>query len=442
MSQGASAKGTEANAGASCLSDVSRSSEELPNILFVSAAFPPKLDSEALQVAKIFDGLKGSGRYRFSVLSTDRYNTPAMPYSFDAPDLSTDCVEYHELSHRENRYLRKISSKIGLLQFPDAKRHFHHAGKRHLASMSARPDVVYSRAFPPSSCILGYHAAEYFSVPWIMHLSDPWYLGPFNKYSLIEERYNRRWEAKCVERATFISVTTEQTADLYCQKYLGIEEKIFLTRNCAYANSEYFQAAGRSDDKLDILYTGVLNEYRDPLPFLKQVRILFDAKPALKARVRISFTGPCDRYAQRILADHGDIVSYLGFVKSDELSELIARADLVLAIDMFVADQTRRVMLLSKLLDYAVQRKKIICLAKPGSPAAEFVAEVNGRVFDQETAEGLAEYISDAADAKAAGRGDFFSGSDLPERFLCSSVVDALITKLDECVKLSRQARP
>ena len=80
---------------------------QAPRVLITSIAFPPKFDSESLQVEKIMAELVESRAYQLSVLTTDRNGTRNMPLSTQMRDFRHDCEAYLELPLHENRYVTK-----------------------------------------------------------------------------------------------------------------------------------------------------------------------------------------------------------------------------------------------------------------------------------------------------------------------------------------------
>src|SRR5690606_19230405 len=94
------------------------------------------------------------------------------------------------------------------LNKPDTDFLFHWEGKIILKKISSKPNIIYSRSTPFSSAILGIKLKQKLSVPWVMHLSDPWSDSPYGNY---KNTYNIKAERQCFESADLISFTTAET---------------------------------------------------------------------------------------------------------------------------------------------------------------------------------------------------------------------------------------
>jgi glycosyltransferase involved in cell wall biosynthesis len=406
------------------------------NVLFVSVAFPPKFDSESLQTERVFRELLTRKGYKFGVVTANPAHIRNMPVSATMTDFSNQIDDYIELTVYENKWLNRTLAIFGLSQLPDTKRAFHRSPLEAFDNLSHQPDVIYSRSFPPSSAILAYRLSVHFDVPWVMHLSDPWTLSPILHYSKIELSYNQAWERLCLERARFISFTTERTLDLYAAHYAELANKFFITRNSVEINDSMRETGTVSatelrDDKLRIVHTGLLNRHRNPAMMLKALETVRHEWPEVFARIKLIFAGPCDRHVARIFAEHHNLVSYVGTVTYDESRKMIAEADLVLSVDIDFPNDSSAVFLPSKLLDYGAAGKKIICITNKGSPSADFVTKSGGAVFEHGEWKQLVSFLLAMAGAKAAGEVTAFKIEPLPGCFMTPFVVDRILEKID-----------
>ena len=395
-----------------------------PRVLITSIAFPPKFDSESLQVEKIMAELVDSGAYRLSVLTTDRNGTRNMPLSTQMRDFRPYCEAYLELPLHENRYVTKALSMIGLANLPDTKSEFHRCGVAAAFAQLPEPDLIYARSFPPSSNVLAMKLAVAWQKPWIMHLSDPWSLSPLLHFSPLERWYARRMERRCLASAAAVSFTTPETLALYARHYPTMADKFFLTHNAVRADA--IRSAPRASapgDVLTIVHTGVLNENRDPTALMQGLRALFVRRPELRGKIRLRICGPADRHVQRLMRAYDDVVEHAGIIQAPEdFKAFVDSGDLLLAVDMRIDDPTRDVYLISKLLDYAGNRQNILCITNPGSPAQAFVAEVGGRSFGWDDGDALQAFLEQAHRAKAAGDSAFFAAKPLPSRYTSANV--------------------
>ena len=403
-----------------------------PRVLITSIAFPPKFDSESLQVEKIMAELVDSDAYRLSVLTTDLHGTRNMPLSTQMRDFRPDCEAYLELPLFENRYVTKVLSLIGMANLPDTKAAFHRRGVVVALAQLPVPDLIYARSFPPSSNVLAMKLAAAWQKPWIMHLSDPWSLSPLLHYSPLEKWYARKMERRCLASATAVSFTTPETLALYARHYPALADKFFLTHNAVRADAiRSAPRAFEASDVLTIVHTGVLNENRDPTVLLQGLRAIFARRPELRGKIRLRICGPSDRYVQRLMDAYVDVVEHVGIISAPEdFKAFVDSGDLLLAVDMRINDPARDVYLISKLLDYAGNRQSILCITNPSSPAQAFVAEVGGRSFGWDDGDGVQAFLEEARRAKAVGDSAFFATNPLPQGYAAHNVAAGVQAKI------------
>ena len=147
------------------------------SLLFVSIAFPPKFDSEGLQVAKYFKYLsKECNENNLPIdVVTSAIPTLFMPEDASLKAADTGYRQKIEIVIRENKYrnflLRKIAPQ--LVDRPDSKFNFFQQWEKVVSELKEKPSVIYSRSFPTSSAVMAMKLKEFYKVPWVMHLSDP-----------------------------------------------------------------------------------------------------------------------------------------------------------------------------------------------------------------------------------------------------------------------------
>lgn len=407
------------------------------NVLFVSIAFPPKFDSESLQIERIFSEMLSRPQFCFGVVTARTSDIRSMPVMEGMKDFSNQISNFIALPVSDNRWVNRLLAFVGLSQLPDSKRSFHRTPLTAFSRIQ-RPDVVYSRAFPPSSSILACRLAEYFDVPWVMHLSDPWFLSPIAKYSAIERHYNQTWELRCLQRASYVSFTTERTLDLYVRHYPQFIKKFFIARNsveCNGAVKSITSTVLKNRRKLKIVHTGLLNEHRSPVLVVDAMKFLARRRPDIAKQISITFAGPCDCYVNRLFAENRGLVSYVGTVSYKDACSLIVDSDLVLSIDINFLEDSHAVFMPSKLLDYGALRKKVLAITNSDSPTASFVSETGGVVFRHNEVQSLADYLVKAYEAKETENVDFFFVKPLPEQYKTPVVVDTILDKIHASLK-------
>ena len=111
------------------------------NILFVSIAFPPKLDPECIQTARYFKNLNTLNRYRYSIVtSTDK--TLYMPADPGLKMYTNSAKDITKIKIFENKYFNSIANRVypSLLQMPDGKFSFHLQWRKVTKKLKSKPD--------------------------------------------------------------------------------------------------------------------------------------------------------------------------------------------------------------------------------------------------------------------------------------------------------------
>ena len=198
----------------------------MPNVLFVSIAFPPKSDAECLQTAKYFHYLQEDKSLKIEVV-TSAIPTLYMKYDEKLESYAQGYTNEISVPLKENRWINLFRNRLKLEEtvFPDVKQSFHRQSGTVIRKLKQKPDILYSRSYPLSSTIMAYKLQKQLQVPWIMHLSDPWADSPLHHWSSKYNDLQRTWELKCMEAARYVCMTSLSTIDFYQDKYPHLKNK-------------------------------------------------------------------------------------------------------------------------------------------------------------------------------------------------------------------------
>ena len=385
----------------------------MKNLLFVSIAFPPKSDAEGLQVAKYLKYMTRLGAGAFAIDAvTSALPTLNMPHDASLEPMRQGVRQVVELPIYENRYTNFLLRKVlpWAATMPDPKSTFHLQAQRVARQLRARPDLIYSRAFPLSSAVLALRLKRLYGVPWVMHLSDIWADCPERNYQGLSRRIQERLEQQCFEAADVICVTSEKTRAFYRSKYPHLAHRLEHYPNVfdpedapapAGAGSAPDDAAG---DKFRIVHTGSLAGSRSPAPLLEALSRL-DA--ATQARLEVLLVGPVD-FANAQVVKHWNLpfVKLHGQVQYTESLRLQRSADLLVLIDMPVANPALRVYFPSKLLDYMLAGRPILAIGDEGSEIQHVLqTQALGRYVERADIAALSHCLAEAVhQGRAADR--------------------------------------
>lgn len=408
----------------------------MKRVLFVSVSFPPKADSEALQVAKYFHYLQRHSDLKIDVV-TSKIPTLYMPYDKDLEPYAEGADQLISIPLRENRYVNYLRNKLSLGEtvFPDVKESFHLQANLVLKKLRHKPDLIYSRADPLSSAIMGYKLKKGLQVPWIMHLSDPWADCPLKNMSRNYYEKNNKWEQECFKAADIITLTAIKQIQFYKEKYPEFAYKLRFYPNVYERISSGDDNAknGPDNSKLRIVYTGGLAYPRTVEPFLKALSGLMGRGDRDLSKLEVVFAGPVDSFNRSMFKKYDiPFVKWLGNVSFQEIVRVQQSAHYLLCIDFPIFDPGKAMFFLSKLLGYMVVKKRILALTTKGSEVDRVVTEVQGDVCDQRDPEAIKECILKAMNAFEAGNTDYFIGVDPPIIYEAAYNADRLYREMSD----------
>lgn len=399
------------------------------DLLLVSIAFPPKKDPECIQTARYFKYLCRQN------LAIDILTTP-VPTLFMPIDKSLVAYDVGwrtktELPIRENKYLNFIRRKVGLsTALPDTKASFHHGFEIAKKNLVHKPKVIYSRSYPLSSSVMAYKMAEYFKVPWILHLSDPWADSPLHRYTPKEKQYHDEWEKKCFNRANAICLTSKKSIEFYSNKYPTLNDKFYFFPNVY--DPENIKENPIVQGKFRVVYAGGLAGTRSPTPFL-QALTLFNIKHRDHKDLEVIFAGPMDRRMTEIVQSY-DLVNFkhLGSLSLDESLELQKSAHALLLIDSPMDDPKLSMFFPSKILEYFVAQRRIFAVTTKSSSSQEILNSLGFDCFDFDEVEKLSEYLGTMLEDYKKEKYSAFVLDQIPAEYSAAYQADRLYQLIKE----------
>lgn len=415
------------------------------NILFVSIAFPPKSDPEALQTAKYFHYLQKHKELLIDVVTSD-IPTLYMPYDQDLEAYTKGINQLISISLKENRYVNFALNRLGLqgMVFPDVKQSFHKQFDKVIKQLKNKPDLIYSRAYPNSSTIMAYKLKQLLKVPWVLHMSDPWVDCPVKRMSGSFYKKNDEWEKKCFEAADIISLTSIPTIDFYKKKYPNLTGKFRFYPNVYELTNdeEHENTKNKKDDKIfRVVYTGGMADARTPEFFLKPLSELYKNNPDISNELEVIIAGEADSRNRAILHNYNlPFVKFLGKVSFKEALQLQRSADYLIAIDFIVKEPEKAMFFLSKLLDYMVARKRILTLTIKGSASDQVMQDLKGDVCDHNDTEAIKEAFIKALDAFAKKDHNYLVNTFVPQKYEASYNTDRLYHDMMELMNINDYA--
>lgn len=398
-------------------------------VLFISVAFPPKSDPEALQTAKYFHYLQKHRDLKIDVL-TSTAPTLNMPYDKDLEPYSVGADQRIFIKLKENRYFNAVMYRLGLHKvfFPDLKFSFHRQYKKVLSELKEKPDIIYSRSFPLSSAIMAYKLQKALGAPWILHLSDPWADCATHNRNGRDFQQHNEWERECFDKATVIALTSYPTIEFYKRKYPEYGDKFaFFPNVFENSRSEHDPLVLKPAGKFRMVYTGGLGVPRSPRFILRPLQFLCKEFPDIANDMEVILAGEADAVGRDELKRyHVPIVTYLGKISFTQALELQKSANYLVAIDDPTTEVARAMLFLSKLLDYMVAGKRILAITTAGSATDQVVKELNGDSFPHDDVEGITNAIVKAYNAHRKSDLEYLTLDEPPQKYEASYNADRL----------------
>lgn len=410
----------------------------MKNLLFVSIAFPPKSDAEALQVTKYLKYLvrQGAGSFHVDAV-TSALPTLNMPYDASLEAMRDGVRQTIEIPIYENRYSNFLIRKLlpWAATMPDPKFTFHLQSRRVVSRLRCKPDLIYSRAFPLSSAMMAYHLKKQYGVPWVMHLSDLWVDCPERSYSGLSRAVQERLERACFEAADVVCVTSEKSRAFYENKYRHMGRRVeyfpnvFDLEDGVSGGDGRSQGTAKSDGKIRIVHTGSLVGSRSATPFLRALSMLHQE---IQDRLEVLLVGPVD-LANSIAIQKLKLpyVTVRGPVGYQESLAIQRSADLLILIDLPVKDPARRVYFPSKMLDYILSGRPILAISDEGSEIQRVMrAQGIGDCIDRSKVPELVRYLTTFA--SSPGRQDDRPVTQAQEIYSAKYNVERLVSLFHE----------
>jgi len=412
----------------------------MPNVLFVSIAFPPKSDAECLQTAKYFHFLQQDKNLKIEVV-TSAIPTLYMKYDEKLDSYAEGYTNQVAIPLKENRWINLLRNRFKLEEtvFPDVKQSFHRQSKEAIKKIKQKPDVIYSRSYPLSSTIMAYKLQQHFKVPWIMHLSDPWADSPLHNWSSGYNNRQKEWELKTMEAAQYVCLISLSTIDFYRDKYPHLKDKFLFYPN-VYELKETKEEFSHLDKffpekKLAVVFTGAMAADRSPSFFLEPLRQLTMEQPGLSDKITVVFAGEADFRNRSVFEKYAmPSLHYLGKLPFSEALYLQRRSDMLLVIDNPIENPQQAMYFPSKLLDYMVTQKRIMAITTRGSATDVVMKDLKGDVLEHKDVTEIKDAIKKAICKFGDGDSDYFLNPSIPQKYEAKYNSDRLAQLIKDVV--------
>lgn len=357
------------------------------NILLISFYFPNSSAAESIQTGRITKVLSNRG-YKVDVITVDlvKYkkfhdNKLGSVFSFNN---NVNIYKTTSINFLDNRYLSKIIDLPPFNKvFPDNKWWWLPLAIARSEEMINKKnyDLVYTRAQPFTSNLVGLYLKNKYDIPWIAHLSDPWADSPFRRYGDSTINLSRYLERKIFTNTDYITVPSVRMEEFYKNKYnmdkIYTVGHIFDNDLLKYRNAK---PETKKSDKITVIHAGGFYSFRSPERFIAALHyIKSNINKELIDNLRVIFIGGVsksiiDKINKMNLGDNFEFIDRVGYLES---IEYMRQASILLLIDTHFNESVNNMFFPSKLVDYLGIGIPVIGMGDNLSVSKQILEELN-----------------------------------------------------------------
>lgn len=255
-------------------------------------------------------------------------------------------------------------------------------------------DFIITTGPPHSLHLIGEKLHRKTGIAWLADFRDPWskweFLDTLKMTSWVKKQH-LRLEKNVLKTATVVT-TISPTFQKEFEQIAG--RKIELLTNGFDTESlpKLLYESKPKNNRIEIVYTGIIDSIRDPIPFLKAFQEAFEFS---KKEVRLRFVGKVSNRVIAIIQNNSwltEHVSMEGYVSHDKVFEYYQKANLLLLI--LTNTKNAKGNIPGKLFEYMATGRPVIALGDPAGDSAVILQSANaGQVFKHEDKEGMVGFL-------------------------------------------------
>ena len=242
-----------------------------------------------------------------------------------------------------------------------------------------------------SDLLLGYFLSRRFGYPLLVDFRDDFSGVMSRGWRRLLRGFYRRLEARILQQAAGVTVTTAALKSDLVQRHGLDEGKVGVVYNVV---PEAAAPVGKPADKgvLKLIYAGALSRIQRPEILLQACALLEREQKALKERLQVEIYGPDNRYFRRQVRPHLlEGTRFGGFLPRRELEAQLAGADIGF---LSLGDATYAYATPTKLFDYIELGLPIVAALPSGAAQAMIEEHEIGLVAALGDVDGLAHCIA------------------------------------------------
>lgn len=247
---------------------------------------------------------------------------------------------------------------------------------------------------PHSMHLIGLKLHKRTGIPWLADFRDPWsqweFLDTLPMLPWVRSRH-QNLEKKVLSQAnavTTISPTFQRDLEKIANRPVHL-----LTNGFDSADfPEALKEIKLKEKDLEIVYSGVIDAIRNPIPFFNAFKKAFQGSPK---SVRLRFVGKVSLQVEEYIQHDSWLSSHVtlvGYVSHQEVFEYYLAADILLLILTTTKNALGNIP--GKLFEYMASGKTILGLGDPEGDSAKIIEQANaGKVFHPSNEKGIMEAL-------------------------------------------------
>ncbi len=247
---------------------------------------------------------------------------------------------------------------------------------------------------PHSMHLIGRDLKRKKGIPWIADFRDPWstweFLDTLPMMASIRKRHEKLEKGvfKEADGVVTISPTFREELQKIAQKEITLITNGFDSTDLP----DNFHQKKHNQDVFEIVYTGIIDSIRNPIPFLQAFKNAFEEK---EKPVQLTFVGRVSEKVKNYVGNDAWLlqrVAFPGYVSHKEVFAFYEKADMLLLI--LTDTKNARGNIPGKLFEYIATGRTIVALGDPMGDSSKIIQEAGaGKVFPHEAVDNVTQFL-------------------------------------------------
>ncbi len=285
---------------------------------------------------------------------------------------------------------------------------------------------------PHSMHLIGRNLKRKNNTPWIADFRDPWstweFLDTLPMTGLVR-KIHEKLEHSVFKEADAL-VTISPTFKMEMEKLSKNNLELITNGFDPSDLPKGFKKVDKDPEVFEVVYTGVIDAIRDPIPFLKALKSGFDQKPG---KVKMTFVGKVSKQVAHFIEQDPWLAQHVflaGYVSHKEVFSFYERSHLLLLI--LTKTKNAKGNIPGKLFEYMATGRKILALGDPQGDAAHIIEDARaGKVFRHESVDQIKGHLVELVNASFA-EGQQESNIDQYNRHTLTGLLAGLLNSIQK----------